>query len=115
MKISQIKEILNATCLCGDNLEAECSAGCGCDLMSDVLAFPKENMCLLTGLTNPQVIRTSEMLDVMCVVFVRGKMPPSETLELANELGLTVLSTKSSLYESCGKLYAHGLPGKNEV
>jgi len=115
VKIRQIQEILDATCLCGDNFDGDCFAGCGCDLMSDVLAFPKEHMCLLTGLTNPQVIRTSEMLDVMCVVFVRGKRPPEETLELAQELGITVFSTKYTLYEACGKLYAHGLPGKNEV
>lgn len=116
MKIKEIKAILNASFLCGeDKQDADCMAGCGCDLMSDVLAFPKERMCLLTGLTNAHVIRTSEMLDVVCVVFVRGKQPPQDALELAQELGLAVLSTDCTLYEACGKLYAHGLPGKNEA
>ena len=102
--------------LCGENkLSQECLAGCGCDLMSDVLAFPKEHMCLLTGLTNSHVVRTCEMLDVVCIVFVRGKQPPADALELARELDIAVMSTSLTLYEACGKLYALGLPGKNTL
>lgn len=115
MKVKQIKDFLNADILCrADKLEEECLAGCGCDLMSDVLAFPKENMCLLTGLTNAHVVRTSHMLDVVAIVFVRGKRPDNEVIALAEEMEIAVLSTKFTLYEACGILYAQGLPGKTQ-
>ena len=114
--VKEIMSALQADLLCGENkLSQECLAGCGCDLMSDVLAFPKEHMCLLTGLTNAHVVRTCEMLDVVCIVFVRGKQPPADALELARELGIAVMSTSLTLYEACGKLYALGLPGKNTL
>lgn len=114
--VKEIMSALQADLLCGENkLSQECLAGCGCDLMSDVLAFPKEHMCLLTGLTNAHVVRTCEMLDVVCIVFVRGKQPPADALELARELGIAVMSTTLTLYEACGKLYALGLPGKNTL
>ena len=114
--VKEIMSALQADLLCGENkLSQECLAGCGCDLMSDVLAFPKEHMCLLTGLTNAHVVRTCELLDVVCIVFVRGKQPPADALELARELGIAVMSTSLTLYEACGKLYALGLPGKNTL
>lgn len=114
--VKEIMSALQADLLCGENkLSQECLAGCGCDLMSDVLAFPKEHMCLLTGLTNAHVVRTCEMLDVVCIVFVRGKQPPADALELARELGIAVMSTTLTLYEACGRLYALGLPGKNTL
>lgn len=114
--VKEIMSALHADLLCGENkLSQECLAGCGCDLMSDVLAFPKEHMCLLTGLTNSHVVRTCEMLDVVCIVFVRGKQPPDDALELARELDIAVMSTTLTLYEACGKLYALGLPGKNTL
>ena len=116
MTVKEIMSALHADLLCGENkLSQECLAGCGCDLMSDVLAFSKEHMCLLTGLTNSHVVRTCEMLDVVCIVFVRGKQPPADALELARELGIAVMSTSLTLYEACGKLYALGLPGKNTL
>lgn len=84
--------------------------GCGADLMSDVLAFSQPGTLLLTGLTNPQVVRTAEMADVKAIVFVRGKQPPSETVALAREKGIPLLATRFTLYESCGRLFAQGLP-----
>ena len=87
---------------------------CGSDLMSDVLAFVKENAVLITGLINPHVIRTSEMLDITCVVFSRGKLPSPEILEEADECGITVLATKLTTYTACGELYLHGLPGSKK-
>ncbi len=110
MKISTIKELLNAEVLCNEEmLSHEVYSACGSDMMSDVLAFVKNQAVLLTGLVNAQVIRTAEMMDMVCVVFVRAKKPSPEMIELAKECGLVVLSTDVRMYEACGKLYANGL------
>lgn len=84
-------------------------------MMSDVLAFVKEQAVLLTGLINPQVVRTAEMMDMRCIVFVRGKTPPQEVIELAKETGLVLLASKERMYPACGKLYATGLSGGGTV
>ena len=77
--------------------------------MSDVLAYVKDQAVLLTGLVNPQVIRTAEMMDMACIVFVRSKKPSEEMLEIAKECGIVVLSTDKTLYVACGLLYSNGL------
>ena len=84
--------------------------GSGADLMSDVLAFTQEGTLLMTGLTNPQVVRTAEMASVKAVVFVRGKLPPAETIALAEEKGIPLLASKYTMFETCGRLYKAGLP-----
>jgi hypothetical protein len=89
--------------------------GGAADLMSDVLAFGTEGMVLMTGLTNPQVVRTAEMAGVNVIVFVRDKKPPQETLDMAGEMGITLISTGYTMYEACGRLYAAGLPGRGPV
>ena len=110
MKISAIQELLDATVLaCEDSLDKEVYSACGCDLMSDVLAFVKDQAVLLTGLVNPQVIRTAVMMDMLCIVFVRSKTPTEEMLELARDSGIVILSTDKKLYDSCGLLYSSGL------
>ncbi len=115
MKISRIKELLDAKVLCGEeNLDNEVFSACGSDMMSDVLAFVKDQAVLLTGLVNPQVIRTAEMMDMKCIVFVRSKMPTAEMLELAKESGIVLLASRLRMYEACGKLYAGGLAGGME-
>ena len=112
MKISEISNLLNAKVLCcEDMLGYEVHSACGSDMMSDVLAFVKNQAVLLTGLVNPQVIRTAEMMDIVAVCFVRGKLPAEDVIELANEKGITILSTELPLYISCGKLYSEGLRG----
>jgi hypothetical protein len=80
-------------------------------MMSDVLAFVKDQAVLLTGLCNPQVVRTAVMMDMRCIVFVRGKLPPDDVLTLADDAGLVVLATDERMYIACGKLYANGLAG----
>jgi len=110
MKAEEIVKLLDATVLAGTLPKSEVQAACGSDMMSDVLAYPKERMVLLTGLTNLHVVRTCEMLDVMLIVFVRGKTPPREVLEMAEDLGIAVAGTPHTLYESCGRLYHNGLP-----
>ena len=110
MKISQIQELLEAEIVCGeDQLDKEVSSACGSDMMSDVLAYVKDQAVLLTGLVNPQVVRTAEMMDMVCVVFVRSKAPTQEMISLAREHGMVLLKTRTRMYEACGKLYASGL------
>jgi predicted transcriptional regulator len=112
LKLSEVKEILNADILVGEELmDRDVHSACGSDLMSDVLAFVKEQTLLLTGLTNPHVIRTAELLDVSAIVFVRGKVPGQDILEMAMEKSIALLSTDSTLFTACGKLYEAGLPG----
>ncbi|MGI6380651.1 MAG: DRTGG domain-containing protein [Anaerolineae bacterium] len=93
------------------DLSAEVAMACGADLMSDVLVFTHDGTLLMTGLTNPQVVRTAEMAGVLAVVFVRGKYPPPETIALAEEKGVPLLASRYTMYETCGRLYASGLPG----
>ena len=110
MKISTIREILHADVVCGEDfLDDEVHSACGSDMMSDVLAYVKDQGVLLTGLVNSQVIRTAEMMDMVCIVFVRNKQPTEDMLELAKEAGIAVLATSKRMYEACGKLYAGGL------
>ncbi len=116
MKISEIRELLDANVLCGEeNLDKEVNSGFGCDLMSDVLAYATDQAMLLTGLVNPQVIRTALMMDMVCIVFVRSKTPNEEMLALARENGIVMLSTDKTLYNTCGLLYSNGLVGTKEV
>ncbi len=112
MKISMIKELLEAEVVCGEeSLEKHVYSACGSDMMSDVLAFVKDQAVLLTGLVNSQVIRTAEMMDMVCIVLVRSKLPTPEMIELAKESGIVLLSSKKRMYDACGILYTHGLVG----
>ena len=110
MKLSQLAELLDAEIFsCEKNLDREIEGVCGCDLMSDVLAFAKDKVMLVTGLVNPQVIRTAEMLDIFSVVFVRGKRPTDDMIALAEECSMTLLSTEHFMYKTCGLLYEKGI------
>lgn len=112
MKLSEIKEILNAEVLVGeDEMDNEVFSACGSDLMSDVLAFVKDQALLLTGLVNGQVIRTAEMMDIHAVIFVRGKEPSAEVLGLAENRDIVIMKTEMPMYPACGMLYAAGLKG----
>jgi hypothetical protein len=110
MKIQEIQRILDAALVTKGNFDdLEVHSACGADLMSDVLAFVKDQALLLTGLVNPQVVRTAEMMDVKAIVFVRGKTPTDEVRALAEERGVALLTTCHPLYVACGLLYAAGL------
>ena len=66
MKISDMQTILEARVLAGGSyLDREVHAACGSDMMSDVLAYVKDQAVLITGLTNPQVVRTASMMDAV--------------------------------------------------
>jgi len=110
MKISEIRDLLDAQVLCcEDRLDREVYSACGCDLMSDVLAFVKDQAVLMTGLVNPQVIRTAVMMDMVCIVFVRSKTPSEEMLSLARDNGIVIMRSDRRLYEACGIMYSNGL------
>jgi len=112
MKLTQIAEILHAQCLTGEiPSQVEVRTACGSDMMSDVLAATQQKDVLLTGLVNPQVVKTADMLDVRCIVFVRNKRPDADLIALAQERGVIVLCTSEKLFEACGLLYAAGLRG----
>ena len=117
MTVRDIIRILDAELLYGDEelLDQEVAHACGSDMMSDVLAFVKDQAVLITGLCNPQVVRTAEMMDMKCIVFVRGKIPPQNIVDLADESGIVVMATNERMYVACGKLYAGGLAGGDTV
>ncbi len=110
MKLTEVKDILNAKVYCGEEfLEREVNSAFGCDLMSDVLAFVENQAVLLTGLVNSQVVRTAEMMDIKTIIFVRGKEPTDAVTELAKEYSMVLMSTENTLYTASGKLYSAGL------
>ncbi len=115
MTIAEIAKILNAQVVCGQAMDIPVHNACGSDMMSDVLAFVKEQSVLLTGLVNTQVVRTAEMMDMLCIVFVRGKTPTPDMIELAEERGIVLLSTSLRMFTACGLLYANGLTGGDTV
>ncbi len=115
MKLKDIVSILDAEVIVGiDLLEREIRMACGSDLMSDVLSFAKSSSLLLTGLTNPQVVRTAEMADLQAICFVRGKKPEQDTVDIAESKDIPLLVTPIPMFESCGRLYKAGLPGCSE-
>jgi predicted transcriptional regulator len=112
LKLRDVKIILDAEVIVGEeNLDLEVKTAFGADLMSDVLAFAKAGSLLLTGLTNSQVIRTANILDIAAIILVRGKKPSTETINLAKELKIPLLTTKYILFETAGRLYAKGIVG----
>ncbi|NLO08832.1 MAG: hypothetical protein GX129_03070 [Clostridiales bacterium] len=112
MTIKDVRDALRARYICGEELEGrEVHSACGSDMMSDVLAFVKDRAVLLTGLCNPQVIRTAEMMDIVCIVFVRGKMPDDIMIEMAKEREIVLLSSGHRMFSACGLLYEKGLRG----
>ena len=111
MKLREILELIEGNVISKDaDLDLEIQMGCGADLMSDVLAFTHEGTLLMSGLTNPQVVRTAEMAGIKAIVFVRGKLPPPETITLAEEKGIPLLASKYTMFETCGRVYQAGLP-----
>jgi hypothetical protein len=118
MTVRDIKSLLGCRTLWGEEvLDREVHTACGSDMMSDVLAFVKDQSVLVTGLVNAQTVRTAMMMDIVCIVFVRGKVPSEDVIELAADNDIILLSSCELMFESCGRLYAAGLRGgkkKNE-
>ena len=113
MKINEIRDLLDAKVLTGEDiLDHEVASACCSDMMSDVLAYVKDQGVLITGLVNPQVVRTANMMDMVCIVFARGKEPTEEMVDLARECGIAVMCTKKRAFEASGELYLAGLSRK---
>jgi len=116
MKISTIRDLLEADVLCCEEyLDRDVYSACGSDMMSDVLAYVKDQAVLLTGLVNPQVIRTAEMMDMVCIVFVRSKKPTEAMIAMAEDDGIVMMASDKRMYDACGTLYINGLIGTKVV
>ena len=115
MQVKDIVDILKCQILIEGDLEQEVKTACGSDMMSDVLAFVKDQSVLLTGLMNPQVVRTAEMMDMHCIIFVRGKPVNQQVLDLAEMKDMTVLSNPYRKTTACGLLFEGGLRGGCEI
>ncbi|MDR3565328.1 MAG: DRTGG domain-containing protein [Negativicutes bacterium] len=112
MKLTEVQNVLQSEVICGlEDLDSEVVTACGADLMSDVLVFSKERTLLLTGLTNIQVIRTAEVGDLAAIVFVRGKRPGPEVVQMARAKGIPLMVTEFSMYEACGLIFSGGVRG----
>lgn len=111
MRLKDVMAMLDArfvSACCDADLDVR--AGFAADLMSDALRYDLSQALLVSGLANPQVVRTAEMADVAAILMVRGKVPPADTLDLADEIGIPFLSTELTMFESCGRLFSAGLP-----
>ena len=112
MTIREVMKLVDGKVLIGEErLDTPVDTACGSDLMSDVLAFVKDQAVLLTGLVNVQVIRTADMMDIICIVFVRGKMPDEDMLAIARRKDMVILATDLRMYTACGRLWEAGLNG----
>ena len=110
MTVAEAVKILDGQFFWGEEkADMEVASACGADLMSDVMAFVKDRVLLLTGLVNQQVIRTAELLDIHCIIFVRGKTPSRDMIEMAEQSDIILAGTKLPMFISCGKLYEAGL------
>lgn len=111
MTLHEIAQTVGASTLCVEEKLAtlDITKAYACDLMSDVLAFCTPGALLVTGLTNIQIVRTAQMLDIPGVLFVRGKVPLEETVNLAREVGIPMILSKYTMFEACGILYRMGI------
>jgi len=110
MTVADAVKLLEGQYFCGEEKASlEIASACGADLMSDVIAFVKDRVVLMTGLVNPQVIRTATLLDIHAIIFVRGKVPSRDMIEMAEEAEIILGGTKLPMFLSCGKLYEAGL------
>lgn len=114
MDLAEVLRVIDGKVISKDvDLKMQVRLGGGADLMSDVLAFAQDGMLLMTGLTNPQVVRTAEMAGVVAIIFVRSKLPPPETIALAAQKGIPLLASRYTMFETCGRLHRAGLPASS--
>lgn len=112
MRLLEVRDLIEAEVIaCEENLEMDVKYVFGSDLMSDVLALVVCDTILLTGLTNIQAVRTAEMMDIKCIIFVRGKTPDEQVIKLATNKGICLMHTKNIMFDTCGILYNSGLKG----
>lgn len=110
MNIKKIMELTDAKCVCGDpESDFEVKYGFACDLMSDVLILDAEQLLLVTGLCNIQTIRTAEMSDVKCILFVRDKKATQDMVGLAGQNGIVLLESPYSMFRAVSALAREGV------
>lgn len=110
VKIEQIANIIEGEIVCANGAgDSNVNLACASDLMSDVLTLSTDGLLLITGLTNVQTIRTAEMADIKAILFVRSKKPTPQMIELAQEEGMYLITTKKSMFNACALLYNAGL------
>ncbi|MCG8582458.1 MAG: PucR family transcriptional regulator ligand-binding domain-containing protein [Bacteroidales bacterium] len=110
IKINKIAELLDARVVCGEQyVDSEVNHAFASDLMSDVLTLESEQLVLITGLTNMQTVRTAEMADINCVVFVRGKKITPEMIEVAEDNNMVLIECQYSMFRTIGVLYEAGV------
>ncbi len=111
MNLRKIIKIAGGTVLTPEmDTDIEINGGYGADLMSDVLAFSQPDSVLITGLTNPQVVRTAQMAEFRAIIFIRGKQPQSETVAIAMEENIPLITSPFGMFELSGRLHQAGLP-----
>lgn len=116
MNLREVYDLLDAEILVGgDRMHVELTTAFAADTMSDLLAFGRAGGILLTRMTSPQVIRTSDIMNIAAIVMIRGKIPSREVIQLAGELHIPILATRFTQFEAAGLLYAKGLRGKIET
>ena len=110
MTIREIAERIEAVVYAEpDQMDEDLDSAFASDMMSDVLAYGEGHAVLVTGLLNPQIVRTAPMLDMNCIIVVRGKIASEEIKNLASANEIALLETKMTMFETCGKLYEGGL------
>ncbi|HSL43760.1 MAG TPA: hypothetical protein VK897_10035 [Anaerolineales bacterium] len=111
MNLKDIVKLVEGTPLNpGVGMDVKIRGVCGADLMSDVLASSRPKAVLLTGLTNPQVVRTAQIAEFRAIIFVRGKQPQAETIEIATQEKMPLITSPFGMFELCGRLHKAGLP-----
>lgn len=111
MNIDQIAEAVSAKVIYEADVcrDRDIASAVAADLMSEVMLGTVDGSIIVTGLINPQVIRTAEMMNASAVLFVRGKKINDQIIDLARDRGVTVLSSGCTMYEACGRLYSGGI------
>jgi CMP-2-keto-3-deoxyoctulosonic acid synthetase len=110
MKLCQVLKVIDGKAISENvDLDQDIQVGCSADLMSDILTFTHRGI-LMSGLTNPQIVRAADIVDIKAIVFVRAKIPHPETVTLAQEKGIPLLASRYTMFETCGRLYRAGLP-----
>lgn len=110
MRLRDLAEVIDGTIVVGqDQPDVLIDRAFAADLLSDVLALTEEQTALVTGMTNPQVMRVAEILNVLAVILVRGKQPPPKLVEYAKQLQIPLVTTRRTMFETCGLMYANGV------
>ncbi len=105
MTVGDLVQALEGEVVCGEeHLGRAVNAFAASDLLSDVLAFEKQDYALLTGLTNAQIVRTADITGASCIVIVRNKQPQPAAVALAQASGIPIIMARCTMFEACALL-----------